>query len=57
MVRMLEGPAPGRDTAETAEEPADGAEFETFAHLDRLLGLDLIRGIGRAYVPSGARGG
>ncbi|WP_326609785.1 hypothetical protein OIE62_33765 [Streptomyces scopuliridis] len=54
---MLEGPAPGRDTAETAEEPADGAEFETFAHLDRLLGLDLIHGIGRAYVPSGARGG
>ena len=30
---------------------ADGAKFEAFAHLDRLLGLDLVRDVGRAPAP------
>jgi cysteinyl-tRNA synthetase len=28
----------------------DGAKFETFAHVDRLLGLDLVRDVGRQKV-------
>ncbi|WP_043732886.1 hypothetical protein [Streptomyces zinciresistens] len=32
--------------AETAPELPDGARFETFAHADRLLGLDLTRDLG-----------
>jgi cysteinyl-tRNA synthetase len=39
---------------------ADGAKFEAFAHLDRLLGLDLARDVGRGpalpgELPAGAR--
>jgi hypothetical protein len=30
------------------DEVSPGARFETFAHLDRLLGLDLARDVGRA---------
>ncbi|MFB7078643.1 hypothetical protein [Streptomyces sp. NPDC056308] len=33
------------DLAERSEVPA-GARFETFAHLDRVLGLDLVRDVG-----------
>ena len=36
-----------RDLERDAELPA-GAKFETFAHLDRLFGLDLVRDVGRA---------
>jgi hypothetical protein len=32
---------------EAAPEMAEGAKFETFAHLDRVLGLELIRDVGR----------
>ena len=31
-----------------------GAKFETFAHADQLLGLDLVRDIGRAPAPAAA---
>lgn len=39
--------------AEVAERPdvPPGAKFETFAHLDRVLGLDLARDIGHQYSP------
>jgi cysteinyl-tRNA synthetase len=35
-----------RDLASAADVPA-GAKFETFAHVDQLLGLDLVREVGR----------
>jgi cysteinyl-tRNA synthetase len=35
-----------RDLARAADVPA-GAKFETFAHVDQLLGLDLVREVGR----------
>jgi len=40
---------------------APGAKFETFAWIDRLLGLDLARDVGRSHadtaaLPDGARG-
>jgi hypothetical protein len=31
---------------ETGPEVPDGARFETYAHADRLLGLDLTAGLG-----------
>ena len=38
---------------------ADGAKFEAFAYLDRVLGLDLVRDVGRpkvvAVLPEGAQ--
>jgi cysteinyl-tRNA synthetase len=38
---------------------ADGAKFEAFAYLDRVLGLDLVREVGRpkveAVLPEGAQ--
>ncbi|WP_053164557.1 hypothetical protein [Streptomyces noursei] len=34
--------------AEAAEDLAEGAKFEVFAYLDRLLGLELCREVGRA---------
>lgn len=37
--------------AEAADDIPEGAKFETFAHLDRILGLELTREIGRAPVP------
>ena len=36
---------------ERDSDVADGAKFEAFAHLDRLLGLDLARDVGRAPAP------
>ncbi|MFG2143252.1 hypothetical protein ACGFRG_03505 [Streptomyces sp. NPDC048696] len=41
------------DELETAADVAPGAKFETFARLDRVLGLELTREIGRS--PAGAR--
>jgi cysteinyl-tRNA synthetase len=32
----------------------DGAKFEAFAHVDQLLGLDLVRDVGRAPEPAAA---
>lgn len=40
VLRLLRG-------LETAGEVPAGAKFETFAHLDRVLGLELVREIGR----------
>jgi cysteinyl-tRNA synthetase len=40
-----------RALEEDSEIPP-GAKFETFAHADQWLGLDLARDIGRAPVPS-----
>lgn len=34
---------------ETAEDVPDGAKFETFAHLDRVLGLEVVRDVGRSH--------
>ena len=39
---------------ERATDVPDGARFETFAHVDRLLGLDLVRQVGRAPAPVAA---
>ncbi|MEU4492038.1 hypothetical protein OG729_03315 [Streptomyces sp. NBC_00210] len=41
-----------RDLEAATDVPA-GAKFETFAHLDRVLGLELARAIGRPH-PAGA---
>ncbi|MFD9604053.1 hypothetical protein [Streptomyces sp. NPDC059970] len=38
------------DVAGRSDVPA-GAKFETFAHLDRVLGLDLVRDVGRQRRP------
>ncbi len=47
-----------RELERDAAQPA-GAKFETFAHLDRLFGLDLVRDVGRppaqAGLPPGAQ--
>ncbi|MFJ1617551.1 hypothetical protein ACIODT_30300 [Streptomyces sp. NPDC088251] len=40
------------DVAERSDVPS-GAKFETFAHLDRVLGLDLVRDVGHQYIPEG----
>ncbi|MCZ4101895.1 MULTISPECIES: hypothetical protein [Streptomyces] len=40
VLRLLRG-------LETAGEVPSGAKFETFAHLDRVLGLEVVREIGR----------
>ncbi|MEU6754890.1 hypothetical protein [Streptomyces sp. NPDC046685] len=37
--------------AEAAADVPEGAKFELFAHLDRILGLELIREIGRVPLP------
>lgn len=34
---------------ETAEDVPSGAKFETFAHLDRVLGLEVVRDVGRSH--------
>ncbi|MEV0522273.1 hypothetical protein AB0I66_02515 [Streptomyces sp. NPDC050439] len=34
---------------ETAADVAGGAKFETFAHLDRVLGLEVVRDVGRSH--------
>ncbi|MGW0908336.1 hypothetical protein [Streptomyces sp. NPDC002853] len=34
---------------ETAEDVPGGAKFETFAHLDRVLGLEIVRDVGRSH--------
>ncbi|MFG2500473.1 hypothetical protein ACGFSB_19930 [Streptomyces sp. NPDC048441] len=36
------------DLAETTDVPG-GAKFETFAHLDRVLGLEVVRDVGRSH--------
>jgi hypothetical protein len=38
------------DVAGRSDVPA-GAKFETFAHLDRVLGLDLVRDVGQLHQP------
>jgi cysteinyl-tRNA synthetase len=38
---------------ETDQDVAPGAKFETFAHADQLLGLDLARDVGRVPAPDG----
>ena len=45
----LDTPAALRILAALAADQAipDGSKFETFAHLDRFLGLDLAREVGR----------
>jgi hypothetical protein len=45
----LDTPAALRTLAALAADPVipDGSKFETFAHLDRILGLDLAREVGR----------
>jgi hypothetical protein len=45
----LDTPAALRTLAALAADPVipDGSKFETFAHLDRFLGLDLAREVGR----------
>jgi cysteinyl-tRNA synthetase len=45
----LDTPAALRTLAELAADPLipDGSKFEAFAHLDRFLGLDLAREVGR----------
>jgi cysteinyl-tRNA synthetase len=55
----LDTPAALRSLRELEHDPdvAPGAKFETFAHADQLLGLDLARDVGRAPAgppPSGA---
>jgi hypothetical protein len=40
---------------EGESEMPDGAKFETFAHLDRVLGLELTRDVGSAYPYGPAR--
>ncbi|MFJ6571899.1 hypothetical protein ACIQNU_31295 [Streptomyces sp. NPDC091292] len=40
--------------AESAEDLPDGAKFETFAYLDRILGLELAREVGRVPVGEGS---
>jgi hypothetical protein len=40
---------------EADETVPDGAKFETFALLDRVLGLELAREVGRAWVPAKER--
>lgn len=34
---------------ETAADVPGGAKFETFAHLDRVLGLEVVRDVGRSH--------
>ena len=45
----LDTPAALRTLSALAADPVipDGSKFETFAHLDRFLGLDLAREVGR----------
>ncbi|MFF2847336.1 hypothetical protein ACFVT5_13465 [Streptomyces sp. NPDC058001] len=40
--------------AESAEDLPDGAKFETFAQLDRILGLELAREVGRVPAREGS---
>ncbi|MFJ1550253.1 hypothetical protein [Streptomyces sp. NPDC088246] len=54
MVLMQEPALPGDEIAawpEAADGMPEGAKFETFASLDRILGLELIREIGRVPLP------
>lgn len=37
--------------AEACDDMPEGAKFETFAFLDRMLGLELVREVGRAPLP------
>ncbi len=45
----LDTPAALRTLSALAADPVipDGSKFEAFAHLDRFLGLDLAREVGR----------
>ncbi|MFJ7196408.1 MULTISPECIES: hypothetical protein [unclassified Streptomyces] len=53
LTENLDVPAVLTLLAKVAERPdvPPGAKFETFAHLDRVLGLDLARDIGHQYRP------
>ena len=52
-------PSYGSTSSPATRRVADGAKFEAFAYLDRVLGLDLVREVGRpkvvAVLPEGAQ--